>query len=112
MEDRFEISILLDYYDSLLTDKQRNIMNLYYNDDLSLAEIAELNNTSRQAIYDLIKRCYKQLVTYEEKLQLLKKTIVRMDMKDELIQYLKNNNLLGKDLIDHIDNDIEEIINA
>ncbi|MPQ42387.1 putative DNA-binding protein [Clostridium tarantellae] len=111
MEDRFEISILLDYYDSLLTDKQRNIMSLYYNDDLSLAEIAELNNTSRQAIYDLIKRCYKQLVIYEEKLQLLKKTVIRMEMKDELIKLL-DNAYLNKDLINHINKNIEEIINA
>ena len=49
-------------------------MELYYNEDLSLAEIAEFNNTSRQAIHDLIKRCYKQLLSYESKLNLLKKS--------------------------------------
>ena len=48
-------------------------MDWYYNDDLSLAEIAEINKTSRQAIHDLIKRCSKQLHSYDEKLKLSEK---------------------------------------
>ena len=51
------------------------LWRLYYNEDLSLAEIAELNKTSRQAIHDLIKRCYKQFLSYESKLNLLQKSI-------------------------------------
>ena len=77
MVDRVEVSLLMDYYGSLLTDKQRDIMEWYSNDDLSLAEIAEVNKTSRQAIHDLIKRCYKQLLSYESKLNLLQKSINR-----------------------------------
>jgi predicted DNA-binding protein YlxM (UPF0122 family) len=87
MEDRVEISLLMDFYSPLLTEKQSNIMELYYNEDLSLAEIAELNNTSRQAIHDLIKRCYKLLLSYESKLNLLQKS---MNRENKIIDFLDN----------------------
>ena len=90
MEDRVEISLLMDFYSSLLTEKQRNIMELYYNEDLSLAEIAELNNTSRQAIYDLIKRCYKLLLSYESKLNLLQKSMNRERKIIDLLELIKS----------------------
>ena len=86
MEERNYLIILYDYYGELLTDKQRDIMEWYYNDDLSLAEIAEVNKTSRQAIHDLIKRCYKQLLSYESKLNLLQKSINR---EHEIISFLE-----------------------
>ncbi len=87
MEDRVEISMLIDFYGSLLTEKQNDIMEFYYNDDLSLAEIAEINNTSRQAIHDLIKRCYKQFLSYESKLNLLKKSL---EKDKKIIDFLDN----------------------
>ena len=95
MLDRIELSILLDYYGELLTEKQKAIMTLYYNDDLSLSEIAEINSTSRQAIYDLIKRCYNQLENYEEKLKLMKNDLVIANKKNDIILLL--NELESKD---------------
>ena len=112
MENRFEISMLIDYYGTLLTEKQFNVMTLYYNEDLSLAEIAEINKTSRQAIYDLIKRCCKQLHSYDEKLKLSKKIDKRYRIKEELMAELNKNSNLDEDIKIYIDEKLEEIINA
>ncbi|MGL5084119.1 MAG: putative DNA-binding protein, partial [Clostridium sp.] len=73
-----------------LTDKQHNIMELYYNDDLSLAEIAEINSTSRQAIHDLINRCYKQFLSYESKLNLLKRSLEKDNKIIVLLENMKS----------------------
>ena len=105
MEDRVEISLLMDFYGPLLTEKQKSIMELYYNEDLSLAEIAELNNTSRQAIHDLIKRCYKQFLAYESKLNLLEKSL---EKEKKIINILDNINskysLSNEDYINYKEN--------
>ncbi|MBQ3181622.1 MAG: DNA-binding protein [Clostridia bacterium] len=65
--------MLLDFYGELLTEKQAKAMELYYNEDLSLAEIAEPLSISRQGVRDSIKRGEKQLIDLENTLGLLKR---------------------------------------
>lgn len=65
------LALLYDFYGQLLTEKQQEIMVLYYEQNLSLGEIAEEMAVSRQAIHDIIRRCEKQLEKYEQKLGLV-----------------------------------------
>lgn len=74
MSKNFEVSALLDYYGMLLTDKQREAVELYYNEDLSLGEIAENLDISRQGVRDSVKRAEAVIFEAEEKLGLLKKS--------------------------------------
>ena len=60
------VSALLDFYGPFLSEKQRNLLHHYYNEDLSLSEIAENEQITRQGVRDLIKRGELQLKRYEE----------------------------------------------
>ena len=77
MDKKVEISMLCDIYGKLLTGKQQEFINDYYNNDLSLSEIAENNDITRQAVRDIIKKGEKKLFEYEEKLLFMKKTITQ-----------------------------------
>ena len=72
MEKNVEVCLLLDFYGKMLTDRQREIMILYYEDNLSLTEIAEELGISKQGVSDSIKRSEKVLYETENKLFLLK----------------------------------------
>ncbi len=67
MAKNLEISYLLDFYGEVLTEKQRDVMEQYYNDDLSLAEIADNFGITRQGVRDSIKRGEGILLELEEK---------------------------------------------
>lgn len=67
------ITFLLDFYGDMLTDKQREVIECYYNEDLSLAEIAEEKGITRQGVRDAIKRAEQQLLEMEERLGLAKR---------------------------------------
>ncbi len=68
MAKDMKISFLLDFYGDMLTDKQREVVELYYNDDLSLAEIAQNAGITRQGVRDAIKRAEAQLLEMEDRL--------------------------------------------
>ncbi|MCM1305814.1 MAG: hypothetical protein NC037_06095 [Bacteroides sp.] len=82
--DRFEISILRDFYGSLLTEKQDEMLRLRYDDDLSFGEIAEILGVSRQAVLDSLNKGEKHLVEYEEKLKCLDRQRRILAVLDEM----------------------------
>ena len=72
-EKNLNIGFLLDFYGVLLSDRKRSVMDMYYNEDLSLAEVAEEIGISRQGVRDVIKKAEEDLLFYEERLGLAKK---------------------------------------
>lgn len=75
MEEKIKISMLIQTYGKLLTEKQYQILDDYYNNDLSLSEIAQNYEITRQAVRDIIKKGEKKLFEYEEKLLFMKRTL-------------------------------------
>lgn len=85
MEDKtLAMTMLLDFYGELLTEKQRSCFDMYYNEDLSLSEIAELQGVSRQGVRDLLVRTESSLRETEEKLGVVAKYIQRREILAEL----------------------------
>lgn len=70
MDKNLEISLLFDFYGVMLTETQQQAVNLYYNDDLSLKETADILSMSRQGVRDALSRAKNMLYDYEEKLRL------------------------------------------
>lgn len=73
VKDVKEISLLLDFYGELLNERKRSVLSLYYDEDLSLAEIADELGISRQGVRELIKKAESELRNLEEKLGLVQK---------------------------------------
>ncbi len=72
-EQHTYLAFLLDFYGELLSEVQRNIANLYYNEDLSLSEVAELCGITRQGVREHLLKVEKNLLMYESKLHLMEK---------------------------------------
>ena len=81
MAKDLRISFLMDFYGDMLTDKQKEVVQMYYNEDLSLGEIAQIAEITRQGVRDSIKRAEATLIELEERLGLARKF---RQMEDEL----------------------------
>ena len=84
LEKKQRVNMLMDCYLELLTPKQKTYLELYYDEDLSLSEIAEEMNVSRNAVFDNLKRAVHLLEDYESKLHLLEKYIERSQLIDRI----------------------------
>lgn len=85
-EKNFIYSILYDYYGNLLKDNQAEIIELYYNLDYSLSEIAEEMNITRQGVHDALKKAEKTLTEYEQKINLYEKYIKYSEAATNIIK--------------------------
>ncbi|CEH32024.1 Helix-turn-helix protein [Aneurinibacillus migulanus] len=84
LEETTRLHLLYDFYGRLLKDRQRKYFEMYYRDDLSLGEIAEIEDISRQAVFEQVKRIARTLEEYERKLGLLARYEKRHTLLEEL----------------------------
>lgn len=89
-EKDLRVSVLLDYYSPMLTDKQRDVIDLYYNEDLSLSEIAEHEKITRQGVRDSIKRGEQTLYEMEEKFHLAERSDKYSALIKEIMEVAEN----------------------
>ena len=103
MLNKNEGNLLIDYYGSLLTKHQLDILNDYFGNDFSMVEIAENLNISKAAVSDIIKRSVNQLLTYEKNLKCIEKD----DKLDKIILELQDGDKKSQDLANKIRKIIE-----
>ena len=92
MKDLHKISLLIDAYGSLLTNKKLEYIKMHYFEDLSLSEIAKINNVTKNAIYDSIKITLLEWENYEVKL----KIIFKMKQRFKLYDLIKDDEIKKK----------------
>ena len=108
MEEKIEQAYLYDFYGELLNEHQRHIFEDYIFNDLSLGEIASEEGISRQGVHDMIKRCTKKLMDYENKLHLVEKFMAIKENVGEIHELAKQ---FKESKDDNILKDIETISN-
>lgn len=108
MAKNLDVVLLLDFYGDMLTAKQKDFLGYYYNDDLSLSEIAENEGITRQGVRDSIKRAEAQLFEMEERLGLAKrfeqvrKGLEIIEQAAEEINQVNLNGAQSRDINDSI----------
>ena len=85
------VSLLLDFYGEVLSDRKRTVLDAYYNEDLSLAEIAEEIGISRQGVRELIKKAEEELRFYEERLGLAARFRDAQECVNRLLEMLRDS---------------------
>ena len=90
MDKKIEVSILCQIYGKLLTEKQYNFIDDYYNNDLSLSEIADNYGITRQAARDNIKKGENKLFEYEEKLGIMKTTLKNEKTIEDILMQINS----------------------
>ena len=114
-EKNMNISFLLDFYGDVLTEKQREILDLYYNEDLSLAEIAESSGLTRQGVRHVIKKAEDELTTLENKLGLANHFVKLSSAYDTIasnlltVSEMVEKNTAKQEIIDRLNAEIEQI---
>lgn len=109
MDKLIERGLLFDFYGELLTKHQQEIYSEAVFNDLSLAELSEEEGISRQGIHDLIKRCDKQLVAYEETLGLIEK-FKRIKAEVVEIDKLLDNEKIPSDISTGVKERLQHIV--
>ncbi len=94
MDDVVWMGLLYDFYSGLLTPKQQRVFGFYYLENLSLAEIAEEEGTTRQAVHDLLQRTEKLLADWESKLGLVTRYLRELDAVKEVEEAVRDLNRL------------------
>jgi predicted DNA-binding protein YlxM (UPF0122 family) len=102
MPDIVRTGLLFDFYEKLLTEKQRTVLGFYLNDDYSLAEISEKIDISRQAVHDIIKRTILKLEDFERKLKLYEKLRINRELSKEIMESINNGDFGISDMLERI----------
>ena len=95
MEKYFKMSYLIDLYSALLTKKQVKVLEYYYNDDISLSEIASMLSISRQGVHDTLKRAEKIIYDYEDKLKLFDKYEKNVELLNDIKGLTEDKEILS-----------------
>ena len=105
MDDRLKITLLLDFYGGLLTKKQFEMLDLHYNNDYSLAEVASEYNITRQGAFDNIKRGKASLFELEDKLKLVEKFTEQKRKAKLVLEYMQklDTSRLDEESIKYLD---------